>query len=76
MQIIFGHKIICEPIFNIFVALFTTFGMQKDDKITFSWRCFRTRRYAKRQFPKDGVRRVDEVQCLTVRADLPFIHKC
>ena len=35
--------------------------MQKDSKITFCWRCFRTRRYAKRQFPNDGVRRVVSV---------------
>ena len=35
-----------------------TFEMQKDDKITFCWSCFRTRYYSKRQFPKDGVRRV------------------
>ena len=27
----------------IFVALVMTFGMQKDDKITFCWGCFRTR---------------------------------
>ena len=36
VRIIFGHKFfICRPIFKIFVALFTTFGMQNDDKITF-----------------------------------------
>ena len=36
VKIIFGHKIfICQPIIKIFVALFTTFGMQKDDKTTF-----------------------------------------
>ena len=40
------------------MALFTTFGMQKDDNIIFVCGCFRTRRYAKRWFPKDGVRRV------------------
>ena len=38
------------------------FGMQKDHKITFSWMCFRTRLYAKRQFPKGGVRKVGK-QC-------------
>ena len=44
VKINFGHKIfICQPIFKIFVALFTTFGMQKDNKITLCWRCFRTR---------------------------------
>ena len=38
-KIIFGSKIfICQPIFKIFVALFTTIGMQKDNKIIFvSW---------------------------------------
>ena len=36
VNIIFGHKVlICEPIFKNFVALFRTFGMQKDDKIIF-----------------------------------------
>ena len=34
--------------------------MQKD-KITFRWMCFRTGRYAKMLFPKDGVRRVGYV---------------
>ena len=32
--------------------------MQKDDNIIFVCGCFRTRWYAKRWFPKDGVRRV------------------
>ena len=41
------------------MALFTTFGMEKDDNIRFVCGCFRTRRYAKRWFPKDGVRRVE-----------------
>ena len=44
---------------QFFVALFTTFGMQKDDNIIFVCGCFRTRWYAKRWFPKDGVRRVE-----------------
>ena len=40
----FGRKfIICQPIFKFFVALFMTFGMQKDSKITFCWMCFSTR---------------------------------
>ena len=42
------------PFLKIFEAFFTTFGMQKDDKITFYSRCFRT----KRQFPEYDVRRV------------------
>ena len=43
VKIIFGRKIlICQPIFEIFVALFTTFCMQKDSKITFCRRYFRT----------------------------------
>ena len=32
-----------------------------DDKITLCWRCFRTRGYAKRQFPKDVLRRVAQI---------------
>ena len=35
--------VICEPILKFFVALFTTFGMQKDDHIIFVCRCFRTK---------------------------------
>ena len=61
VNIIFGHKhVICEPFFKIVVAPFTTFGMQKANKVTFVWKYFRTWRYAKRQFPQDGVRRVDD----------------
>ena len=42
VKIILGCEFaICQPIFKIFVALFTTFWMQKDGKITFCWRCFR-----------------------------------
>ena len=65
-----------EPIFKIFVALFTTFGMQKDDNIRFiSW-CFRTRLFAKRWFPKDGVRRViDRRGSKTVRKSVFENHK-
>ena len=60
VKIIFGCIIfICQQISKIFVALFKTFGMPKDDKIKFCLRFFRTRSYAKRQFPKDGVRRVE-----------------
>ena len=44
VNIIFGHKIFtCQAIFNIFVALFTSFEMLKNDKITFCRKCFRTR---------------------------------
>ena len=44
VKIIFGHTILLfQPIYNIFVALFTTFGMQKDGKIAFSRRCLKTR---------------------------------
>ena len=32
--------------------------MQMDDKFIFVSGCFRTRGYAKKLFPKDGVRRV------------------
>ena len=39
VKIIFGRKIlICQPIFKLFVAFFTTFGMQEVSKITFFWR--------------------------------------
>ena len=40
---------VCAPILM-------TFEIQKDDLITFCKRCFRTRWYTKRQFPKDSVR--------------------
>ena len=41
---VFGRKFfIYEPIFKNFVALFTTFGMQKDDNIIFVCGYFRTR---------------------------------
>ena len=54
VKIIFVRKLlICEPIFKIFVALFRTFGMQKDAKIIFQYKMI-----CKRQYPKDGVRRV------------------
>ena len=45
VTIIFGilNFFIYEPIFKIFVALFTTFGLQKDDNIIFVCACFRTR---------------------------------
>ena len=33
--------VICKPISEIFVILFKTFGMQKDDTIIFFWRCLR-----------------------------------
>ena len=43
VKIILGRYIfIYEPIFKIFVALFTTFGMQKDDNIIFVCGSFRT----------------------------------
>ena len=59
VNIIFVRKIfMCQPIFKFFVALFTTFGIQKDSEITLCCRSSNTRRYEKRQFPKDGVRRV------------------
>ena len=48
----------CEPISKN-VAFFRIFGMQKDDKIIIGSECFRIRRYAKKVFLKDGVRRVD-----------------
>ena len=31
--------VICKPISEIFVILFKTFGMQKDDTIIFFWKC-------------------------------------
>ena len=44
--------------FHFFMALFTTSGMEQNDKITFCWKVSETTRNTKRQFPKDGVRRV------------------
>ena len=38
--------------------------MQKDDNIIFWWRRFRRRRYAKRQFPKDGVGEAKKKICV------------
>ena len=35
-KIIFGHNYCnCEPIFKLFAALFTTFGLQKDGMVIF-----------------------------------------
>ena len=40
-KIIFGHNhFTSEPIFKIFAALFTTFGLQKDDMVVFFLKCF------------------------------------
>ena len=42
IKIIFGHTyFIGELIFKIFAALFTTFGLQKDDKVIFFLWCLR-----------------------------------
>ena len=61
VKIIFGHKIyICQQIFKIFVVLFMTFGMKKDDKISLL-KMFQNKVICNWQFPKDGVRRVAEV---------------
>ena len=43
LQQVIAFLVIYEPIFKIFVALFTTFGMKKDDYIIFVCGCFRTR---------------------------------
>ena len=56
------------------MALFTTSGMEQNVKITFCWKCFRnkeTRRNKKRQFPKDGVRRVvDAIGTVSVELEV------
>ena len=49
---------ISEPIFKLFVALFRTNGMQKDDMVIFFVWCFRKVRFRKMQFLKDGVQTV------------------
>ena len=57
------------------MVLYKTFRLQKDDKITFCWRCFRRRKYAKRQFPKDGGRRVEAVFLIGPRHEKSsFLH--
>ena len=44
VKIIFGRKFfICQLIFKKNLALFTTFGMHKDDKITVCRKFFKTR---------------------------------
>ena len=56
---IFGHNyFISEPIFKIFVALFRTYGLQKDGMVIFFLMCFRKVRFRKMQFLKDGVQTV------------------
>ena len=56
VKIIFSHKMFtCQPIFKNFVALFRTFGMQKDDC---AGGVSEQGDMQKRQFPKDGVKRV------------------
>ena len=52
-EIIFGRKFfICEPSFKFCVALFKTFGMQKDDKIIFTWGGLEQGDLQTMQFPK------------------------
>ena len=56
---IFGHNyLISEPIFELYVALFRTLGLQKDDMVIFFLWCFRKVRFRKMQFLKDGVQTV------------------
>ena len=56
---IFGHNyLIGEPIFKLFVALFRTHELQKDDIVIFFLWCFRKKRFRKMQFLKDGVQTV------------------
>ena len=53
------------------MALFTTSGMEQNDKITFCWKVSETRRNTKMQFPKDGVRRVvDAIGSVSVELEL------
>ena len=59
-KMIFGHNyLIGEPIFKLFVALFRTHELQKDDMVIFFLWCFRKVRFQKMQFLKDGVQTVD-----------------
>ena len=54
-KIILGHNyFITGPIFKLFEALFTTFGLQKDAMVIFFMRFFRKVRFLKMQFLKDG----------------------
>ena len=53
---IFGHNyLISEPIFKLFVALFRTHELQKEDTVIFFLWCFRKVRFRKMQFLKDSV---------------------
>ena len=57
---IFGHNyLISDPIFKLFVALFRTHELQKDDMVIFFLWCFRKVGFRKMQFLKDGVQTVD-----------------
>ena len=56
---IFGHNyLISDPIFKLFVALFRTHELQKDDMVIFFLWCLRKVRFRKMQFLKDGVQTV------------------
>ena len=48
----------CKLIFNFFVALFKTFGMQNGDMLIFFLWPFRKVEFRKMQFLKDGVQTV------------------
>ena len=55
----FGHiYLISEQIFKLFVALFRTRELQKDDIVIFFLCCFIKVRFQKMQFLKDGVQTV------------------
>ena len=59
IKMIFGHNyLISEPIFKLFVALFRTRELQKEDMVIFFLWCFRKVRLQKMQFLKDGVQTV------------------
>ena len=56
---IFCHNyLISEPVFKLFVALFMTHELQKDDMVIFFLWSFRKVRFRKMQFLKDGVQTV------------------
>ena len=56
---IFGHNyLIIEQIFKLFVALFRTCELEKDDMVIFFLWCFIKVRFRKMQFLKDGVQTV------------------
>ena len=62
VQIILGHFIfICKPISIILVALFKTFGIEKDDKIRFVSGCFKNMLICKKVVSKGWCKESSEI---------------